>query len=206
MLVNSMLVNVAHFKWCQTVIYSPFYACKLKTRTKPALRNARVNVMKRKGCGAKIMDPLTGFIIESLGGFFVDDADLFTWQEEFETSVQVWRKMQQDATDWGKTLKASGGALKPPKWFWTLVSYLCDEGEWIPEDCVDYELFIDDLDGTPVKIDHVAMDEAKKTLGIYDSHGGGNTEHLEKLDEKMETWMNRVKNGHLPSHMAWVAY
>jgi len=42
MLVNSMLVNVEHFKWCQTVDYSPFYACKLKIHTKYIPGKARV--------------------------------------------------------------------------------------------------------------------------------------------------------------------
>ena len=43
MLVIYMLVNIEHQKWCQTAKYLPRYACKVKTRTKPALWKIRVN-------------------------------------------------------------------------------------------------------------------------------------------------------------------
>ncbi len=47
---------------------------------------------------------------------------------------------------------------------------------------------------------------SKKTLGIYDSPAGGNNSHLDHIQGKAMTWVNRMTNGHLPSHMAWVAY
>ncbi len=46
----------------------------------------------------------------------------------------------------------------------------------------------------------------KKTLGIYDSHTGGNDGHLEHIKGKATQWVNRMTNGHLPSHIVWVAY
>ncbi len=46
----------------------------------------------------------------------------------------------------------------------------------------------------------------KKTLGIYDSPAGGKNGHLNYIKGKATTWVNRMTNGHLPSHMAWVAY
>ena len=46
----------------------------------------------------------------------------------------------------------------------------------------------------------------KKTLGIHDSPSGGNSAHLTYIKEKVGEWVSRMSNGHLPSHMAWVAY
>ena len=43
-------------------------------------------------------------------------------------------------------------------------------------------------------------------LGIHDSPSGGNAAHLTYIQEKVSTWVGRMINGHLPSHMAWVAY
>jgi hypothetical protein len=35
---------------------------------------------------------------------------------------------------------------------------------------------------------------------------GGNKGHLSFIVEKATQWVNRMKNGHLPSHIAWMAY
>ena len=45
-----------------------------------------------------------------------------------------------------------------------------------------------------------------KTLGVNDAPAGGNVTHLEYLSNKSKVWINRMKNGHLPSHIAWMAY
>jgi hypothetical protein len=44
------------------------------------------------------------------------------------------------------------------------------------------------------------------TLGIYDAPAGGNEGHLDHIKGKATTWVNRMTNGHLPSHIVWVAY
>ncbi len=50
------------------------------------------------------------------------------------------------------------------------------------------------------------MTVSKKTLGIYNTPAGGNEGHLDYIKGKAMMWVNRMTNGHLPSHMAWVAY
>jgi hypothetical protein len=45
-----------------------------------------------------------------------------------------------------------------------------------------------------------------KTLGVVDAPAGGNIGHLEYIKSKTAIWVNRMKNGHLPSHIAWIAY
>ncbi len=50
------------------------------------------------------------------------------------------------------------------------------------------------------------MTVSKKTLGIYKLPAGGNKDHLKYIQEKASTWTSRMISGHLPNHMAWVAY
>ena len=50
------------------------------------------------------------------------------------------------------------------------------------------------------------LDEEKKFLGVFDSPSGGNVEQIEKINEKVETWTNRMRNGHLPSYLGWKSY
>ncbi len=61
-------------------------------------------------------------------------------------------------------------------------------------------------DGTKSPIKQEKVTESKQTLGIYDSPLGGNKGHLGFIVEKATQWVNRMKNGHLPSHIAWMAY
>jgi hypothetical protein len=45
-----------------------------------------------------------------------------------------------------------------------------------------------------------------KTLGIYGAPAGENKGLLDHIKSKATTWINRMTNGHLPNHIAWVAY
>jgi hypothetical protein len=57
---------------------------------------------------------------------------------------------------------------------------------------------------SPIKQEKVRA--SKKTLGIHDLPSGGNATHLSLIKEKVCVWVNRMTNGHLPNHMAWIAY
>ncbi len=61
-------------------------------------------------------------------------------------------------------------------------------------------------DGTRSPIDQEEVTVSKKTLGIHNLPAGGNEYHLKYIQEKASTWASRMINGHLPHHMAWVAY
>jgi hypothetical protein len=50
------------------------------------------------------------------------------------------------------------------------------------------------------------VNASKKTLGVYYAPSGGNEGHLHYIRSKAKTWINRIANGHLPSHIVWVAY
>jgi hypothetical protein len=48
--------------------------------------------------------------------------------------------------------------------------------------------------------------QIQKDLSIHDSPSGGNATHLSFIKAKVSTWVNRMMNGHLPNHMAWITY
>ncbi len=68
------------------------------------------------------------------------------------------------------------------------------------------ELFIMNQDGTKSYIDQEEVTVSKKTLGIHDSPAGGNKGHLKCIQQKASMWTSKMTNGHLPHHMAWIAY
>ncbi len=92
------------------------------------------------------------------------------------------------------------------KCWWYLIDYTCEDGEWTYADIVPRELYITNPDGTKSIIKQEEATVSKKTLEIHNLPAGGNAGHLDHIKTKTTTWVNRMTNGHLPSHMAWVAY
>lgn len=170
------------------------------------LSSVLVNVFRGLDYGAKICDPITRAIIHSMGALFVDDTDLYKWGERLMSSEDVWEELQHETTVWGQLLIATGGAFKPEKCFWYMLDYECVDGTWDYTELVPFELVIPLPDGSFQTIQQEDVHQSKKTLGIWDCPAGGNAEHLDVVGKKMETWVSRMKNGHLPSHMARTSY
>jgi hypothetical protein len=68
------------------------------------------------------------------------------------------------------------------------------------------KLFITNPDGTKSYINQEEVTVSKKTLGIHNSPTRGNKGHLNYIQQKASTWTSRMTNGHLPHHIAWIAY
>jgi hypothetical protein len=165
-----------------------------------------VTVFKQLNLGAKIKDPILDTLIYMMGALFVDDTNMYTWREEILDPGELWAQTQIKIKHWSCLLNATGGALKPEKCWWCLLDYTCEDGEWKYADIVPQDLLITNPDGTKSAIKQEEATTSKKTLGIYDPPAGGNKGHLDYIRSKETTWINRMANGHLPSHIAWVAY
>ncbi len=165
-----------------------------------------VNIFKQLNLGSMIQDPITVETIHTMGALFVDNTDLYTWRENTLDPGEVGSQAQLELEHWSCLLNATGGALRPEKCFWYLLDYECVDDEWKYVDMVPRELVITNPDGTMSPISQELVTSSKKTLGIHDSPSGGNSAHLTYIKEKVGVWVTRMTNGHLPSHMVWVAY
>jgi hypothetical protein len=163
------------------------------------------NIFKQLTLGALIQDPIAAEVIHSMGALFVADTDLYTWREGILDPGELWHQAQLEL-EWSCLLNATGGALKPEKCFWYLLDYVCEDSEWTYAEMVPRETLITNPNGTtsPIKLEKVT--ESKKTLGIHDSPSGGNAGHLSFIKAKVGSWVNQMTNGHLPNHLAWIAY
>jgi hypothetical protein len=165
-----------------------------------------VNMFKQLELGALMVDLITQELIHSLGTLFVDDTDLYMWKDGLLDPGELWLQTQVELTQWSNLLNAMGGALIPKKCIWYMLDYTCKDGEWSYAEMTPQELFATNLDGTKSQINQEGVTVSKKTLGIHDSPAGGNEEHLKCIQQKASTWTDRMTNGHLPCHMAWIAY
>ena len=79
------------------------------------LSSVIVNVLRGLDCGVMIDDPITGNVIHTVGLMFVDDTDLYCWEESLKTGEELFEKIQEETNTWGNLLIATGGCLKPEK-------------------------------------------------------------------------------------------
>jgi hypothetical protein len=163
-----------------------------------------VNIFKQLKLGALLLDPTTLEMIHTMGALFVDDTDLYIWRDLLDPG-DLWHQTLVDLHQWSCLLNATCRALKPEKCFWYLLNYTCKDGEWSYAEMAPCKLFIKNPDRSRSAIKQEDMTVSKKTLGIHDLPAGGNEGHLKHIQEKA-SWTSRMTNGHLPHHMAWVAY
>jgi hypothetical protein len=86
-------------------------------------------VFKQLNLGALIQDPITAEMIHSMGAFFVDNTNLYTWREDILDPGKLWCQTLIKLEKWSCPLNATEGALNPEKYFWHLLDYICIDGE-----------------------------------------------------------------------------
>jgi hypothetical protein len=111
-------------------------------------------------------------------------------------------------TKWAHLLNATGGALNPSKCYWYMIAHKYHEGQWVYDDKPPLgNLKIPLPDRPEVEIARLPVMEARKMLGVWSSPDGNDTTQLhEVVIKKAKKWVQRLKNAHLPTHLAWKAY
>ncbi len=80
---------------------------------------------KQKQYGAHLVTPISKDIGHLVGNIYVDDTDLIHLDmRQLETIEQAHEQFQASIQNWGKLLLATGGALKPSKCSYYLISFL----------------------------------------------------------------------------------
>ena len=83
-----------------------------------------INAHKKKGHGAHFACPISKQGSHIAGIIYVDDTDLIHFRmDEDQDVMETFYHMQEAITNWGKLLLATGGALKPSKCFFHLISF-----------------------------------------------------------------------------------
>ena len=91
-----------------------------------------VRFHKKKGFGAHFQCPISALRAHISSVLFVDDTDLLHLNMIEEETVEIVHEKSQEAIfNWGQLLIASGGAFKPVKCFFYLISFAWkNSGTW----------------------------------------------------------------------------
>jgi hypothetical protein len=143
-----------------------------------------ISAHKRKGHGAHLVTPISNQSCHLVGGLFVDDTDLFQLDmRRIESAAEVHERLQEAVINWGKLLIATGGALKPEKCSYYLISFkwkadgtwLYDQNELHPH----FTLSVPMVGGFQEEIEHLPISKAIKTLGFMTCPSGSSVSAIE---------------------------
>ena len=103
-------------------------------------------------------------------------------------------------------MRVIGGSAKSEKSFWWLLRQVRECGEWVWASTKGRKLYFEGDDGVRKSVESLGTDEEKKFLGVFDGPEGGNVKQIEKIRDKVDTFVRRMTNGKLPAYLGWMAY
>ena len=105
-------------------------------------------------------------------------------------------------------VQATGGAVKPSKSFWYLMSWKFDRGKAVlksKEEVSRHVISIPQSDGTTAVIPLEANHVTKKTLGVWSNPLNKPTVPLEKLKTKGLDWVDKLRVRPLERKNTWLS-
>jgi hypothetical protein len=140
---------------------------------------------------------------------FVDNTNLeHPDLNKSESIVESHATLQESIINWGCLLLATGGALKPAKCFYHMISFSWKpNGDWkydSNESLPDLRIVVPLADGTLAPIEHLPVLTPTKTLGQMTCPTRSSTGAILQMKEKAQKWIdNKAKGGKLHKRNAW---
>jgi hypothetical protein len=123
-----------------------------------------------------------------------------------ETVNDAHIAIQNSVKSWGNLLIATGGALKPEKCFYSILSFEWVRREWkYKNNSINgrNRVTVPLSGGGSTAIVHCPITHAEKTLGNLTSPDGGSSGAILQMQEKVQQWVDTVRNCHLHRRNVW---
>ena len=155
-----------------------------------------IRAHKKKGHRAHLVTPILKTSFHLAGGLSVDDTNLFHLDmRKVETAAEAQACLQEAVISWGNLLNATGGALKPAKCSFYLISFRWKtDGTWLFEQNelkADFALGVPMADGSLEEIKHLPVTKAIKTLGSMTCPAGNSLAAIEKMKKQGQEWVDK---------------
>ncbi len=167
-----------------------------------------INAHKKKGHGGHFLCPITKLKSHFARVIYVDDTDLIHFRmDRYKDTTDSFLGLQEAIVNWEKLLLAPGGALKPSKCFYHLISFRFKaDGTWAYEDNVgndEYQAVVPLANGSFAPIEHLSVDELAKTLGSMTCPSGYNKGAIKYMTQKASDWKDMIQVGKLSRRYVW---
>jgi hypothetical protein len=167
-----------------------------------------INAHKKKGHGAHFVCPITKLKSHIAGVIYVDVTNLIHFcMDKKEDTLDTLYGLQEAIVSWGKLLLALGGALKPAKCFYHLISFrFKGGGTWSyksNENDEEFCVVMPFSDGGFACIEHLGIHEATKMLGAMTCPSGCNKGAIKYKLNKSTAWRDMIHGGKLSRRYVW---
>ncbi len=167
-----------------------------------------IATLKRKGHEAHFTAPILDITGHIVGGLFVDGTDLVhVNMRVVEMILEAHSWLQESVINWGRLLITTGGALKPSKCSFFLISFKWNaDGTWVYKDNTirpDPAIGVPLADSSLAEIEHLPVSSAVKTLGSMMCPTGSSTAALGQTQNQGQEWVDQDKSGKLSHHNVW---
>jgi hypothetical protein len=167
-----------------------------------------ISAHKKKGHGTHFTCPITKLKSHIAGIIYVDDTDLVHFRiDKDQGKDESFYYLQEAITNWGKLLLASGGALKPIKCFFHLISFNWKkDSSWTYKNNKEddkFQVVVPLADGSFGKIQHLGINEPIKTLGSMTCPSGCSKGLIKYMQKKGIAWKDMTKVGKLSRPNVW---
>jgi hypothetical protein len=169
---------------------------------------AMINAHKKKGHGIWLITPTTKKKLHLAGLLFVDNTDLkHLNMTKTETTMEALAALQGAVMNWGRLLITSGGALKPAKCFYHLISFQwMANGTWrydANHENPDFQIRVPLGNSELAPIEHLSVDSPTKMLGLMTCPSGCSNGAFAQMTEKAQGWVARTFGGNLNCRHIW---
>jgi hypothetical protein len=169
---------------------------------------AIIRAHKKRGHAATFVCPMTSTITKLASILYVDDNDLVHIDMNADDSAFItFQQTYESIKSWGQLLIASGGAYKPPKCFYHLISFgFKANGNWFYEDnheLEEYNMVVLMPDGNEWPIEHLPVTTPKETLGVWTCPTGDPAGAIAAMTSKAQEWVDKAKECSLKRRDVW---
>jgi hypothetical protein len=137
----------------------------------------------------------------------VDDSDLFHMAIRTPSDKEFLQFVQNATNNWAGLVHATGGLLKPQKYFWYMLGWVWKKGKAhlktlyeLPQD----PLYIPHQNSTRVPICLKAISDPEKKLGVYPCLTGNFSYHVAHILTMGSEYAERLGTQRLPARDAWM--
>ena len=167
-----------------------------------------ISIINAFPVNAAFTSAITGLTITLCAIMYVDDTDLLIAGNYHNDFIDVSAKAQALAHKWCSALRITGGALRPEKCWWYLISFC-----WLPDGSCRYAtteetpgtIQIPDYKMNPSEIKRHEVSTGKMGLGVLLAPDGSNGDQIEYMQDKVSTWTKRIKASFLSTFAAIIA-
>ncbi len=169
---------------------------------------AMINAHKKKGRGIQLITPITKKKLHLAGLLVVNDTYLKHLNTtKTETTTEALAALQGAVMNWGRLLITPGGALKPAKCFYHLISFQwMADGTWrydANHENPDFQIHVLLRNGELAPIEHLSVDSPTKTLGSMTCPSGCSNRAFAQMTEKAQGWVAQAIGKNLNCRHIW---